>query len=209
MKRILLLVSVCLSAGACTSKTSTAIKTENPVIESIMARRSVRHYTDTPVGRDTLQLLAKCGVNAPNAMNKQEWEVRIVDDSAYFNGVTKLMKTSMPFAVNTNDPKFRNGFRNCTAAFFIACPEDESGMLFQNVGLMSENICLAAQSLGLGTCIMGSPAMFLNNTPEAKPYLDKLDFSEGYILRVVIAVGHPDEQPDAKPRDLSKVKFVE
>ena len=74
---------------------------------------------------------------------------------------------------------------------------------------MSENICLGAQSLGLGTCIMASPAIFMNANFAAKPYLDKLGFSEGYRLQVVIAVGYPDEAPEAKPRDLSKIKFVD
>ena len=183
---------------------------DNPVIEAIMARRSVRHYTDVPVEREKLQKIAECGINAPNAMNKQEWEVRIVDSEAYFNEVTEIMKADMPFFVSGDDPKFRNGFRNATAAIFIASPaDDQSGMLLQNVGLMSENICLAAQSLGLGTCVMGGPAMFLNSSEAAKPYLDKLGFSAGYKLQIVIAVGYPDESPEAKPRDASKIQFID
>jgi len=207
MKQVLLSIAVlsCLLSGCCNQKANEM--SENCVIDAIMARRSIRHYTDTAVERELLQKIAECGINAPNAMNRQDWEVRIVDDKSYFDGATEIMKETTPF-VKTDDPKFKNGFRNCTAAFFIACPDDKSGMLLQNVGLMSENICLAAQSLGLGTCVMGGPAMFLNTTPAAKPYLDKLGFSEGYILRTVIAVGYPDEQPEAKPRDITKIKFI-
>lgn len=209
MKKILISFAAlsCIVTGCCNQMPDEA--TDNPVVDAIMSRRSIRHYTDAPVGRDLLQKIAECGINAPNAMNKQEWEVRIVDDKDYFDGATKIMAETMPSFVNADDPKFRNGFRNCTAAFFIACPEDESGMLLQNVGLMSENICLAAHSLGLGTCIMAGPARFLNTVEAAKPYLDKLAFSEGYKLQIVIAVGYPDEQPDAKPRDASKIKFVQ
>lgn len=187
----------------------TTSEMENPVIEAIMARRSIRQYKDIPVGREKLLKLAECGINAPNAMNKQEWEVRIIDSQEYFDGVTEVMKKEMPSFARTDDPKFRNGFRNAMAAIAIACPDDESGMLMQNVGLMSENICLAAYSLGLGTCIMGGPAMFLTSSEAAKPYLDRLGFSEGYKLRVVIAVGYPDEAPEARPRDKDKIRFVE
>lgn len=209
MKRLIFSFAVfsCIISGCCNQNSQEM--SENPVIDAIMARRSIRHYNDSPVEREILQKIAECGINAPNAMNKQQWEIRIVDDKAFFDGATEIMKDVMPFMIKTDDPKFRNGFRNCSAAFFIACPEDGSGMLLQNVGLMSENICLAAQSLGLGTCVMGGPAMFLNNTPAAKPYLDRLNFSDGYILRTVIAVGYPDEQPEAKPRDISKIRFVE
>jgi len=210
MKKMFITIAAVASvlSGCCNTSTQTS-EMENPVIEAIMARRSVRHYTDTPVEREKLQKLAECGINAPNAMNKQEWEVRIVDSKEFFDGATEIMKEAMPFFVKSDEPGFRNGFRNATAAIFIACPDDKSGMLLQNVGLMSENICLAALSMGLGTCFMGGPAMFLNTTEAAKPYLDRLGFSEGYVLRTVIAVGYPDESPDAKPRDASKIKFVD
>lgn len=184
-------------------------KNENAVIEAIMARRSVRQYTDQPVSRELLMKIAECGVNAPNAMNKQEWEVRIIDNPQYLNEVTELMKVDMPFFVKTDDPKFKNGFRNATAVFAIACPDEPNNMPLINVGLMGENICLAAQDLGLGTCVIAGPSVFISTNPKAKPYLDKLGFSEGYKLRYMIAVGYPDETPEAKPRDMSKVKFVE
>ena len=167
MKHALTILAAALAlAGCCTNTQSVQTDDmENPVIEAIMARRSIRHYTDAPVEREKLQKIAECGINAPNAMNRQDWEVRIITDAAYFDGVTEIMKEEMPMFAGTDDPKFRNGFRNATAAIAIACPADDSGMLLQNVGLMSENICLAAHSLGLGTCIMGGPAMFLN-TPK-------------------------------------------
>jgi len=213
MKRITFTAVLCLLIGACTQNnandTTMESQQDNAVIESIMARRSIRHYTDAPVDREILQKLAECGINAPNAMNKQEWEVRIVDSKDYFDGVTSVMKEAMPFFINNEDPKFKNGFRNATAAIFIACPDDQSGMTLINIGLMGENICLAAQSLGLGTCVMAGPAMVLNSNEAAKPYLDKLGFSEGYKLRIVIGVGYPDEAPQAKPRDKSKVKFID
>ena len=209
MKKIVYLIVFALFCVNCTNPSKSS-EMNNSVIEAIMARRSVRYYKSIPVEREKLLKIAECGVNAPNAMNKQEWEVRIVDNQKFFNDMTALMKASMPGMVKDDDPRFRNAFRNASAAIFIASPSDDpTGMLLQNVGLMSENICLAAWSMGLGTCIMGSPAMFMNTNPSAKRYLDKLGFSAGYKLQVVIAVGYPDESPEAKPRDLGKIRFVE
>ncbi|MCQ2119597.1 MAG: nitroreductase family protein [Bacteroidales bacterium] len=208
----LFLLSAAAILCGCSGRSETnldSVNMENPVIEAIMARRSIRHYKDTPVDREILEKIALCGINAPNAMNHQDWEVRIIDSEDYFNGITEVMKKEMPSFVGDDDPRFRNAFRNATAAFAIACPDDESGMLMQNVGLMSENICLAAYSLGIGTCIMGGPVMVMNGCPEAKPFLDRLGFSEGYKLRVIIAAGYPDEEPEARPRDAGKIRFVE
>lgn len=202
-------MALLMALNGCQSENKTMEKKETTVIDAIMSRRSIRQYKDTPVDRELLQKIAECGVNAPNAMNKQEWEVRIVDSQEYLNEVTELMKVDMPFFVKSDDPKFRNGFRNATAIIAVACPDDPMGMTLINVGLMGENICLAAQELGLGTCVMAGPSAFLTTNEKAKPYLDKLGFSEGYKLRYVIGVGYPDETPEAKPRDLSKIKFID
>ena len=98
---------------------------------------------------------------------------------------------------------------NINVSFLISPDEGPTGMTLLNVGLLGKNICLAALELGLGTCFMAGPSMFLTTNEKAKPYLDKLGFSEGYKLRYVIGVGYPDETPAAKPRDLSKIKFVD
>ena len=84
-----------LSLTGCQNENTTMNNTDTPVIDAIMARRSIRQYKETPVPRELLQKIAECGVNAPNAMNKQEWEVRILDDANYMNEVTELMKQEM------------------------------------------------------------------------------------------------------------------
>ena len=198
-----------LSLTGCQNENTTMKQFETPVIDAIMARRSIRQYTDQQVPRELLQKIAECGVNAPNAMNKQEWEVRIVDDANYLNEVTELMKVDMPGFVKADAPGFRNAFRNATAIIAVACPDDPMGMTLLNVGLMGENMCLAAQELGLGTCVMAGPSVFMTTNEKAKPYLDKLGFTPSYKLRYVLGVGYPDEAPESKPRDLSKIKFVD
>ena len=206
---LLTTLTAALSLSSCQNENTTMNNSDTPVIDAIMARRSIRQYKETPVPRELLQKIAECGVNAPNAMNKQEWEVRILDDANYMNEVTELMKQEMPQFVNSDAPGFRNAFRNAMALIAVACPDDELGMTLINVGLMGENMCLAAQELGLGTCIMAAPSIFMNSSASAKPYLDKLGFTPGYKLRYFLAVGYPDETPNAKPRDLGKIKFVE
>ena len=202
-------LTAALSLSSCQNENTTMNNSDTPVIDAIMARRSIRQYKETPVPRELLQQIAECGVNAPNAMNKQEWEVRILDDANYMNEVTELMKQEMPQFVNSDAPGFRNAFRNAMALIAVACPDDEHGMTLINVGLMGENMCLAAQEFGLGTCVMAAPSIFMTSSASAKPYLDKLGFTPGYKLRYFLAVGYPDEAPNAKPRDLGKIKFVE
>lgn len=77
-----------------------------------------------------------------------------------------------------------------------------------DAGLLGENMMLAAQTLGLGTCMQTGPIRFLTTDEKAKTFLDSLDIPEGFKLLYVISIGYPDEQPDAKPRDASKVKYI-
>ena len=177
----------------------------NAVIEAIMARRSIRQYKDTPVEREKLQLIAECGVNAPNGMNAQAWEVRIIDSKEWIDGVTEIYKAANPQAASR--PGFKNMFVNAPAVIAVAAPDDTYNGV--NAGLLGENIMLAAQALGLGTCCLGAPTRFLNSTPEAAPYRERLDINPDYQILYVIAVGYPDEEPAARPRDLAKIRFVE
>lgn len=179
------------------------------VIEAIEARRSVRAYEDRPVEREKLQLLAECGVKAPSAMNNQEWEIRIVDSKKWIDECTATYLKAVEGSGKANymlTPTFKNIFRNAPAVIFVAAPEGEYSDV--NVGLLGENIMLAATELGLGTCCLGS-VLFMFAEPGMEKYAASLGFSEGYNMRYAIAVGYPDESPEAKPRDLGKIKFVE
>ena len=179
------------------------------VIEAIEARRSVRAYKDRPVEREKLQLLAECGVKAPSAMNNQEWEIRIVDSKKWIDECTATYLKAVEGSGKANymlTPTFKNIFRNAPAVIFVAAPEGEYSDV--NVGLLGENIMLAATELGLGTCCLGS-VLFMFTEPGMEKYAASLGFSEGYNMRYAIAVGYPDESPEAKPRDLGKIKFVE
>ena len=159
----------------------------NPVLSNIMARRSIRKYLDKPVEHEKLEAVALAGINAPSAMNRQNWAVRIIEDQ-------KLMA----------DVKGQT--RNAPNLICVCAPAD--GRFDLDAGLMGQNMMLVAQSLGLGTCIQTGPIGFLTTNEKAKAFRDSLDIPEGYKLLYVISIGYPDEQPDAKPRDASKVKYI-
>ena len=202
---------LCLSScGGQAQKAQPAAESEtdttNQVIETIMARRSVRKYLPQPVNRDTMQVILDCGINAPNGQNKQSWAIRIVDNPEFINGLTEVYKKANPKVAE--DPNFRNMFRNAPTVVFIA---NDTAYDFSQVdcGLLGENMVLSAWSMGIGSCCLGGPIRFMKTDPGAAEYLKRLNIPEGYDLLYCIAFGYPDESPAAKPRDASKVMFVE
>ena len=210
-----ILVSAMMVATSCNSTTSNSEnaptkETANPVIETILSRRSIRTYKDQPVSRELLQQIAECGISAPNGMNAQQWEVRIVDSKEWIDGATAAYKGSVkadsPVAKQFSDPSFKNMFRNAPAVIFIAhkpgpCTEVDCG-------LMAGNIVLSAKSLGLGSiCMMGPLGFF--STPAGEPFLKSLNLSEGYELLLCVGIGYADEQPEARPRRKDVIQFIE
>ena len=177
----------------------------NPVLSNIMARRSVRKYLDKPVEHEMLEVVVRAGINAPSGMNRQPWVVRVVEDQKLLADVTEVYKQENAEMVK-RDKDFKNMFRNAPNLICVCTPVNGGGEL--DAGLLGENMMLAAQSMGLGTCCLGGPVRFLLSNEKCKFFLDRLDIPADYKLNYIIAVGYPDEQPAAKPRDASKVKYV-
>ena len=177
----------------------------NPVLSNIMARRSIRKYLDKPVEHEKLEVIVKCGINAPSGMNRQPWIVRVVEDQKLIADVTEVYKEANAEQVK-RDQGFKNMFRNAPNLICVCTPANGGGEL--DAGLLGENMMLAAQSMGLGTCCLGGPVRFLLSNEKCKFFLDRLDIPADYKLNYILAIGYPDEQPDAKPRDASKVKYI-
>ena len=164
----------------------------NPVLTNMMARRSIRKYLDKPVEHAKLEAVVTCGINAPSGMNRQPWIVRVVEDQ-------KLI-------ADVNEAAGRSQFYGAPALICVCTPANGGGEL--DAGLLGENMMLAAQSLGLGTCCLGGPVRFLLSNEKCNFFFDRLDIPADYKLNYILAIGYPDEQPAAKPRDASKVKYI-
>ena len=201
--RNILLAAICIIiAAACNqSKNETAMK--NEAIENIMARRSIRAYKEMPVGRDTLMKIMECAINAPSGQNKQSWEVRIVDDQALLNQMAEAMGQSHP-----GNDFAKVCFRGAPVMVFIARDLSYDFSAY-DCGLMAQNMMLSAWSLGVGSVCLGSPVRFLTDNELCKPLVERLGFSEGYEFCLCVGLGYATEKPEAKPRDMGKVKFID
>ena len=211
MKTIKTLFGVICVASlfSCTAPAQQEVRKEegkNAVIETIMTRRSVRKYQPQAVNRDTMQIIVECGINAPNAINRQAWEIRVVDNPEVIKKLTDLYVKDNP--KEAENPSFINMFRNAPTVAFIA---NDTTFAYSPVdcGLMAENMILSAWSMGIGSCCLGGPSRFMKSNPEANKYLQEMGFSENYDLLLCIGFGYPAETPKAKPRVKDKIKFID
>lgn len=192
--------------GNCKKEQTTATDTTKIVTELMMSRRSIRAYKDKAISRETLNEILKCGINAPNGKNLQSYEIRVIDSPALIDSITKAVVTDKPDIAQREG--FKNIFVNAPCVVCIAY-DTNYDMAQIDCGLLGENIILAAWAKGIGSCCLGSSARWILDSPSAKPYLDRMAFSKGYELLYCIALGYPDETPDAKPRRNDMIRFME
>ncbi len=171
----------------------------------IMSRRSIRQYTDQRISRDTLDKILLSGINAPNGRNRQAYEIRVVDDPEWVNEISASVTKEKPESLRKG---FNNIFANATCVVFLAA-DTTYDMSQVDCGLLGENIMLSAWSMGIGSCCMAHPVREMKSSEATLPYLKKMRFSENYELLFCIAMGYPDESPEAKPRDAEKIKYVD
>lgn len=118
----------------------------NFVIEVIFRRRSIRRYQDRPVEREKLDILLQAAMAAPSAMNCRPWEFVIVTEAEKL----EQFRRRLVF-----------GNRNAPAAIVVCGnprrSKNPAAHLFwvQDCAAATENIMLAATSLGLGTVWIG------------------------------------------------------
>lgn len=209
LKNILLGASLLL-LGSCSGQPEATSSTADIVLENIMTRASVRSFTSAPVSRETLQKIVRAGIQAPSAMNKQDWEVRVVDNQDKINALSAMLKAANPNAQDRFPGK--NSFGNAAALIFIASEvADTAPGSFADVdaGLLAGNIIHAAKALGLGACVQAGPVAQMGNIEEARDFIKSLNFSEGYKVSMVIPVGYPDENPSPRERDTTKIQFID
>ncbi len=155
-------------------------------LEVLRERRSVRAYDATrPVTREQIETMVDCGRLAATARNVQPWEFIVVTDPD--------MRASIA-AVATNGP-FISDAPVCIA---VVCQE---GAYYLEDGCnATENLLLAAQALGLGSCWVAG-----DKKPYAGAVEDLLGVPKGHRLVSLVAVGHAAAVPSPKKRLLSEV----
>ena len=129
-----------------------ALPLDNPVTQAIMARRSIRMYLDKPVEHEKLAYLVECGINAPSGSNRQPWVLRVVENQELLAQVNDVFKQQNAKQV-ARDKGFKNLFRNAPNIILVCTPAKGGGEI--DAGMLGQNIMLAAQSIGLGTCCLG------------------------------------------------------
>lgn len=186
----------------------------NEVLKAIAQRSSIRAYTDEKLTEAEIKALVTAGLQAPTAGNLQEVHISVVEGR---NPVLSEIEQEKRAKILSSDAdeSVKEAIRNNPNNFYYNAPTvlvlsvDKNfywGML--DAGIAAENISLAAQSLGLGSLIIGIIDSAMSG--EKKEYFAKaLHFPEKYEFAICVAVGHKNTEKAPHEFDFDKsVSYV-
>ncbi|MCL2166452.1 MAG: nitroreductase family protein [Clostridiales bacterium] len=178
----------------------------NDTLKTIAERFSCRDFADTPLTDEQVNALAEAALAAPSGVNRQPWHVIIVTDKAL---IDELDVEGMRILAEAEDQSTyermmsRGGklFYNAPCMFMIAADTGAA----MDCGILSQNLALAAHSLGLGSVICGMAGTPING-PKGESYKARLQFPEGYGFGIGVLIGTP--KSIQKPHELDRKKLT-
>jgi nitroreductase len=186
----------------------------NDVFKNIYLRRSVRDYKPNDVPDDTIRELIKAGTYAPSAVNTQPWRFVVIKNREMIDRLSERAKKLWLDSVDkSSDPEITrvanimkipefNIFYNAPVLILIfAVPEAYSPQY--DCASAAENMMLAAQSLGIGSCWIGF-GMPLGSDHDI---LAELKVPEDYRLMVPLIFGYPVKDVQTAPPRKEDVIF--
>jgi nitroreductase len=183
--------------------------TSNSTLDAIFSRRSNRAYTEKKVDDETVALLAKAALAAPSGGNAQPVKVIIVQNPPLISELERaiiayFVKTGNDGVVERIRTRKDKIFYDAPTVFFLAVKNNAQA----DVGIMSENLAIAAASLGLGNIILGLPGVVFSDDETAAYWKEKLGFPEGYEYGLAVAVGYAADEGKPHDIDLEKISYI-
>ncbi len=158
-----------------------------PVLDAIYKRRSIREFSDEEVIDDDLREIVRAGIWAPSGLNNQPWRFVIVKDDALREQLSQT----------THYSHIVQASRALIAVFLDRGDMYDDLKDAQAAGACIQNMLLAVEALGLGAVWLGQ---ILKSSSEVKSILAVED---DYDLMAVLAIGHPaHHRQNSKRKDL-------
>ncbi|MCE2595492.1 oxygen-insensitive NADPH nitroreductase [Motilimonas cestriensis] len=168
----------------------------NSVIDTILSHRSIRSFTEQAISKEQLDTIIRAGLAASSSSMLQVVSViRVTEPSmraqlAQFAGQQQYVESAAEFLVfcidyqrhATINPDIQAGFTELTLIGAV------------DAGIMAQNCLLAAESMGLGGVYIGG---LRNQASEADKLLELPPYT---AVLFGMCLGHPNQDPELKPR---------
>ncbi len=174
----------------------------NETMQTLLTRRSVRAYRPDPVPDDLLAQVLLAGQRACTARGAQPWHFVVVTDRkllSWVNGeaiAALLASGNEMLAERARQPGF-DVFHRAPVVVFIA-GRGESVYAVTDCANATQNMAVAAHSLGLGSCYTTTFHVGFGGGQEAE-LSRRLRLPEGYTPLYALTLGYAESAPGEAP----------
>jgi nitroreductase len=179
----------------------------NETLKTIAERYSCRAYESRLPERAVLDAIAAAAVQSPSAMNRQNWQIAVITDKAFMEEMDAEGMRILAEQDRASYDRFaaRGGslYYNAPCMFLILHKPGSD----LDTGIVSENIALAASSLGLGNVICGMANIPFKGA-KGDAFKKRIGFPEGWEFGMAVLVGHATAPGKPHEPDMSKIRFV-
>ncbi len=172
----------------------------NEILDIIHSRRSTRNFTERQIEEEQLETLLEAAVWAPSGGNNQSWLFTAIQNKEILLKLNELVREGFQHWTPDDDYPGKLGARASaqresynfyyhapTVIIASNKPNYENAMADCALGL--ENIFLAAQSLGLGSCYLNQ-LHWLRNDPGIREFLSGLGIPKEHTICSAAAIGY-------------------
>lgn len=191
----------------------------NETMQTILHRRTIRRFDTRQIDEELLQQILQAGLYAPSAGGKQGVIFAVCQNKEVNERLGKIKRANsnphMATAKNyvsreqpsiADDPKLINAFYDAPTVITMFAPKN---FLFSvdDCAVAAENMMLAADSLGIGSCYIGQGwTAFADNY--GQEILRKWEIRTDYYAVMQLLLGYPkadDKYPIAKARKNDRI----
>lgn len=174
----------------------------NKTIETLLNHRSIRKFKDTKLTTEQIHTIVKTAQQASTSSHVMAYTIIGITDEKLKAELKAV--SGQPYVQDNGHLFVFCGDLN--RIYKQASPAEQAQMQESiesteqfivttiDVALAAQNATIAAESMGLGTCFLGSLRNDINHVNNL------LDLPEHVIPLFGLAVGYPDQQPEIKPR---------
>ncbi|WAM33609.1 nitroreductase family protein [Caldicellulosiruptor morganii] len=164
------------------------------------------------VEEEKIKLLLEAAIFAPSAVNGQPWFFTVVQNVEILNKMNQEIKNIILQSSDENLKNFAskedfNVFHNAPMAIIVSGKENSQSAQV-DCAAATQNILLAAKSLGLASCWIGFVGILFSSS-KAQDYIKLLKIPEGFKPLWAIALGYTENYPKTAPeRNWSVVEWI-
>jgi len=183
----------------------------NEVLDAMARRSACRAFLPTPVPTETLAAIAQAGLHAPSAVDRQPWRIICVTDASLLHdletaglGVLREVDPAGADRIASRGGRLLYG----APAVMILAEQQIEGPYGPDldVGILAAHIALAAQSLGVNSCIAAMPGVGLNS-PAGPGLRERLRIPDGFHFALSVLLGYADGEPK-RPHEIDPAKVI-